>query len=81
MIITTAKIPIINKYHYKLCGHMHEDESPIVYDLSRKISTVNQKMGSTSSITAFNNPDRYGTEIQKEKIKQIKSGVYISDLS
>jgi hypothetical protein len=49
--------------------------------MSRKISTVNQKMGSTSSITAFNNPNRYGTEIQKEKIKQIKSGVYISDLS
>jgi hypothetical protein len=38
-------------------------------------------MGSTSSITAFNNPDRYGTEKQKEKIKQIMSGVYVSDMS
>jgi hypothetical protein len=81
LIITTDKIPTINKYHYELYGYMHEDESPIVYDLSRKISTVNQKMGSTSSITAFNNRDRYGTEIQKEKIKQIKSDAYIPDLS
>jgi hypothetical protein len=38
-------------------------------------------MGSTSSITAFNNPDRYGTEKQKEKIKQIMSDVYVSDMS
>jgi hypothetical protein len=60
---------------------MQEDESPKVYDLSRKVATVKQKMGSTPSITAFDNPDRYGTEKQKEKIKQIKSGVYLSDLS
>ena len=29
--------------------------SPKVYDLSRKIATIKQKMGSTPSITAFNN--------------------------
>ena len=52
-----------------------------MYDLSRKIAMAKQKMGSNSSITAFKNPDRYGTEIQKEKIKQIMSDIYVSDLS
>jgi hypothetical protein len=60
---------------------MHEGENPKVYDLGRKIVMAKQKMGSTSSITAFKNPDRYGTEIQKEKIKQIISDIYVSDLS
>ncbi|MGA9845469.1 MAG: hypothetical protein WBQ25_24490 [Nitrososphaeraceae archaeon] len=60
---------------------MHEGENPVRYDLRRNTATTKQKMGSASSITAFNNPDRYGTEMQKEKIKQIMSGVYVSDLS
>jgi len=60
---------------------MQKDENPIVSDLYRKISTTRQKMGSTPSITAFNDPDRYGTEEQKEKLKQIETSVYRSDFS
>ena len=55
---------------------MQEDENPILTDLHRKIPMTKQKMGSTSSTTAFSDPDRYGTEKQKEKLGQIKSNVY-----
>jgi hypothetical protein len=60
---------------------MEEVENHIGYDLRRKISRTKQKMGSTFSMTAFNDPDHYGTQEQKEKIKQMMSGVYMSDIS
>ena len=60
---------------------MQEDENPVLIGLHRKISMTKQKMGSTPSITAFNDPDRYGTGKQKEKLKQIASNVYGSYLS
>lgn len=40
---------------------MQEDENPVLIDLHRKIPMTKQKMGSAPSITAFNDPDRYGT--------------------
>ncbi len=48
---------------------MLEYENPLVTDLHRKIPMTKQKMGSTPSITAFNDRDRYGTGKQKEKLK------------
>ena len=60
---------------------MQEDENPILSDLHRKIPRTKQKMGSTPSITAFSDPDRYGTGKQKEKLRQITSNVYGSYLS
>jgi hypothetical protein len=32
-------------------------------------------------MTAFNDPDHYGTQEQKEKIKQMISCVYVLDIS
>jgi len=61
---------------------MQENENPIIADLHREIPTARQKMGSTPSITAFSDPDRYGTGKQKEKLKQqITTDIYGSDLS
>jgi hypothetical protein len=60
---------------------MQKDEKPLVTDLHRNIPMTKQKMGSTPSIIAFNDPDRYGTGKQKEKLRQISSNVYVSYLS
>jgi hypothetical protein len=46
----------------------------------KQLNKIN-KAGSNGSSNAFSNPDRYGSEKVKEKIKEIQDkGGYISDI-